>query len=383
MKATEKLIITVKGSIDAKDKGLRKLYREYRTYKHELLPLVQDAVRSVVKDRAVIMMGQQKWNVAQNLERYVKNLPLHPMAFHNQSVWIEKTPQGYHLIHFKVKDEEPGAEAVCYTRIPGKYWSYVDQVCGKDNEGLGEVEVIEDVKYGRFNIHLTLRLPKPIPYETDTWVGVDVGWNHLAVSSIVSLDGVTDVSFHGAKYKTRVLQLKHLIKQKQRADRHVKAWKNRLQTTTKYAVGTTTKEIVEKAQRNKAGVALEKLNFRSHTKRYLIPRYKLMVAVKTLCERNGVPFTLVNAQYTSQTCNRCGHIAKGNRVGETFKCLRCGYTCNADYNASVNIAKEAISKGYMPLDKETEATSRGGGELSAPQVAPELDAIKTESRVDL
>ena len=114
----ERFIITVKGSIDAKDYGLRKLYKEYRTYKHEFLPLVQDAVRSVVKDRSVIMMGQQKWNVTQNLERYVKNLPLHPMAYHNQSVWLEKTPNGYHLIHFKVKGDERGDEATCYVRIP-------------------------------------------------------------------------------------------------------------------------------------------------------------------------------------------------------------------------------------------------------------------------
>ena len=373
----ERFIITVKGSIDAKDYGLRKLYKEYRTYKHEFLPLVQDAVRSVVKDRSVIMMGQQKWNVTQNLERYVKNLPLHPMAYHNQSVWLEKTPNGYHLIHFKVKGDERGDEATCYVRIPKKYWEYVDLACGKDAEALGEVEVIEDNKYGRFNTHLTLRLPKPTPYETNTWVGVDVGWNHLAVSSTISPESIGGVTFHGGNYKTQIIQLKHLLKQKQRANRHVKAWKNRLHNVTKHAVGSVAKEIVSKAEKNRAGVAMEKLNFRSHTKGFLIPRYKLMMAVKTLCERRGIPFTLVNAQYTSQTCNRCKYIAKGNRNGEIFKCLQCDYSCNADYNASVNIAREAISAGYMSVDKETEAICRGGGELSAPQVAPELGAIKT------
>ena len=375
-------MLTVKGSIDAKDRGLKKLYKEYRTYKHELLPLIQEAVRGVVKDRSIVMMGQQKWNVAQSLERYVINLPLHPMAFHNQSVWIEKTPKGYHLIHFKVKGDEPGEEAVCYIRVPRKYFTYLDQACGKDNEVLGEVEVIEDQKYGRFNTHLTLRLPKPEPYQTDTWVGVDVGWNHLAVSSIVSPESISEVTFHGGKYKTRVLQLKYLLKQKQRANRHVKTWKGRLQNTTKYAVGSIAKEVAAKALSAKAGVAMENLNFRSHTKRFLIPRYRLMVAIKTLCEHQGTPFALVNAQYTSQTCNRCGYIHKSNRRGETFKCLSCGYTCNADYNASVNIAREAISKGYTPLDKEAEATGRGGGELSAPQAATEV-AVKTVGRVDL
>jgi transposase len=365
----EQIVITVKASIDARDKGLRKLMKEYQTYKHEFLPLVQEAVRGVVKDRIVIMMSQQKWNVSQNLERYVVNLPLHPMAFHNQSAWIEKTPQGYHLLHLKVKGEKPRDEAVCYIRVPRKYWEHVDRVCGKDNTGLGQVEIIEDTKYGRFNAHLTLRLPKPEPYQTNSWVGIDVGWNHLAVSSFVSPERVSEVSFHGGDYKTQILQLKHLLKQKQRADRHVKTWKNRLQNVTKYAVGSIAKEITAKAEVGHAGVAMETLNFHSHTKRFLIPRYKLMVAVKNLCERKGIPFMLVNAQYTSQICNRCSHIAKGNRSGEIFKCLSCGYTCNADYNASVNIAREAISVGYTPTDKETEATCRGEGELSAPQVA--------------
>ena len=373
----EQIVITVKASVDARDKGLRKLMKEYRTYKHEFLPLVQEAVRSVVKDRSVIMMSQQKWIVAQSLERYVMNLPLHPMAFHNQSAWIEKTPKGYHLLHLKVKGEEPGNEAVCYIRVPHKYWKHVDRACGKDNEGLGQVEIIEDTKYGRFNAHLTLRLPKPEPYQTDSWVGVDVGWNHLAVSSLVSPERISEVSFHGGDYKTQILQLKHLLKQKQRANRHLKTWKNRLQNVTKYAVGSITKEITTKAEADHAGVAMENLSFRSHTKRFLIPRYRLMIAVKTLCERKGIPFMLVNAQYTSQTCNRCGYIAKGNRSGETFKCLHCGYMCNADYNASVNIAREAISMGYMPTDKEAEAISRGEGELSAPQAAPELGAVNT------
>ena len=53
---------------------------------------------------------------------------------------------------------------------------------------------------------------------------------------------------------------------------------------------------------------------------------------------------------------------------------------DADYNASVNIAREAISKGYTPLDKEAEATGRGGGELSAPQAATEV-AVKTLQRL--
>ena len=48
---------------------------------------------------------------------------------------------------------------------------------------------------------------------------------------------------------------------------------------------------------------------------------------------------LVNPKYTSQRCHRCGHIARGNRKGQsTFKCCECGYELNADLNASRNIS---------------------------------------------
>ena len=49
-------------------------------------------------------------------------------------------------------------------------------------------------------------------------------------------------------------------------------------------------------------------------------------------------FVKVNPKYTSQKCTSCGHIAKENRSSQSkFKCVNCGYTDNADSNASKNI----------------------------------------------
>lgn len=48
----------------------------------------------------------------------------------------------------------------------------------------------------------------------------------------------------------------------------------------------------------------------------------------------------VDAKYSSQECNNCGNISKDNRVKqELFKCIQCGHSGNADYEASLTILK--------------------------------------------
>jgi putative transposase len=47
----------------------------------------------------------------------------------------------------------------------------------------------------------------------------------------------------------------------------------------------------------------------------------------------------VRAAYTSLRCSACGHISRDSRDSQAeFRCIACGFTCNADLNASINIA---------------------------------------------
>jgi IS605 OrfB family transposase len=53
--------------------------------------------------------------------------------------------------------------------------------------------------------------------------------------------------------------------------------------------------------------------------------------------RGGAVIT-VPPQNTSRTCPICGHVSSDNRkLQEAFKCVRCGYSGNADYVAALNI----------------------------------------------
>ena len=61
--------------------------------------------------------------------------------------------------------------------------------------------------------------------------------------------------------------------------------------------------------------------------------------VQRLCIREGIQFSLVNPRYTSKTCSKCGHIHDDNRkTQENFKCVKCGFSMNADHVAALNIA---------------------------------------------
>jgi len=373
--------ITIKTNISARDKGIRALQKEYLEFKKILIPKVQEVVRDVIKDKEIKVMAQQKWMVDQHLTRYIKSLLFHPMPFHRQSVKIEKIenngnngnkPEYY--IWFKTK-EDGGTR--CRLIVPKKYRNLIDLASGGDygeNPHLGQVEIIED-NQGRFNTHITIRYKLPEPYEPKGWIGVDVGWKKLACSIYCGSDGIIkDPTIHGKELKQRILQIKYNLKNHQRAKRNTDIWDNRLQNTIKYATGVVAKEIVKKAKKYKAGVVMERLSFRAHTKRYLIPRYKLMVAIRTLCERSGVPFMLVDAKYTSQKCIRCGYIDKKNRNGSRFTCLRCGYQADADILAAMNIGRAAMDIGLAPISKGEPDLSGEPGEVATPQAR--LDAFQ-------
>ncbi len=60
----------------------------------------------------------------------------------------------------------------------------------------------------------------------------------------------------------------------------------------------------------------------------------------------GGTLLAIPSQYSSQTCSRCGCVDKKNRPSQArFTCTACGFECNADYNAALNIlaAGHAVS----------------------------------------
>jgi transposase len=67
--------------------------------------------------------------------------------------------------------------------------------------------------------------------------------------------------------------------------------------------------------------------------------------------------------FTSQRCSACGHVARESRESQAlFRCVACGYACNADVNAARNIAAGHAVKARggdgagRPLNREPQLT---------------------------
>jgi transposase len=90
----------------------------------------------------------------------------------------------------------------------------------------------------------------------------------------------------------------------------------------------TSKHILKFANKNKIDL-LEKI-------------YKVLNKLSMMSDESGINFIKVDPAYTSQTCSKCGSIHKESRKGEKFLCVDCGYSIDADYNASINILHRGI-----------------------------------------
>ncbi|GAA1794211.1 transposase [Actinomadura chokoriensis] len=70
--------------------------------------------------------------------------------------------------------------------------------------------------------------------------------------------------------------------------------------------------------------------------------HRLELAIRNAARSTGTRVVLVNPAYTSQTCNRCGHVDAKNRESQTvFVCTACGHRDHADVNAAKNILSAA------------------------------------------
>jgi putative transposase len=111
--------------------------------------------------------------------------------------------------------------------------------------------------------------------------------------------------------------------------------------------------IVNEALENDSMIVLGKLKDmrkkdkgRKHNRKLNngFPYHRLSKFIEYKARWVGIKVIKVSEKNTSKTCHRCGHM--GLRVGSLFKCPKCDYSCNADYNGAVNIMKRGY--GYMP-----------------------------------
>jgi IS605 OrfB family transposase len=198
---------------------------------------------------------------------------------------------------------------------------------------------------GQFYLMCTIDVPESELTESKDVIGVDLGINKIATVS----DGTV---YSGDQIKKKRLQYHDHRSRLQKcgtrsAHRRIKSVGKRESRFRKDVNHCISKELVEKAKGTSCALALEELkgiNSRTtvrksqRNERLSWSFYQLRSFIEYKAKEAGVQVLIVPSPYTSQTCSDCGHCEKKNRRNQSeFSCLSCGFSMNADLNASKNI----------------------------------------------
>ncbi|MFH1332076.1 MAG: transposase [archaeon] len=218
--------------------------------------------------------------------------------------------------------------------IPICYWKYLDWN--------PQTALLTIDKKNRMFLHVTFSRDIIIQQDSDGFqLGVDVGINHIAVTS----DGKF---FSSKKIKTAMIKFKRLrtklqakgtrsskrlLRKLSGRERRFKAWANH----------NISKSIIENCDADT--IVMENIKGIRNTRRgkrfnfwlngWNFRQLQSFIEYKAL--QKGIRVIRVSPYLTSQICSRCGEL--GSRSKGFFKCLHCGCSLNADLNASFNLAK--------------------------------------------
>ena len=226
-----------------------------------------------------------------------------------------------------------------------------------------EAELI--FKKGKWFFNLVLDLPEHEPAGGDRVLGVDVGENNLAATSSGGVFGGGSLRHNRDKF----LALRRRLQSNgsKASKKRLRIISGREQKHVKHVNHETSKEIVQEAIRQKAGiVAMEDLTHirdnikagkrvRTRLHRWAFRQLQDFVAYKA--QGLGLSVVFVDPAYTSQTCSECHCL--GKREKHIFKCS-CGARRHADVNAAANIAWLA-----MPIGNAKAAVNQPNGDMLA------------------
>jgi putative transposase len=217
-----------------------------------------------------------------------------------------------------------------------------------DFEKVNQIEV--DEQYA----HVSVTIPEKPVIQPQTWLGVDRNaTGHIAVVANPQTGKVWKLGKKAYHTHKKYKEIRRKL-QKERKYRLLNRLKNRESRIIRDLNHKVSREIVEIAKKDNAGIKLEELggmrNNKKHTKSFNYGLnswsfYQLEKFIEYKAKLEGIPLTYVEPKNTSKECSRCGSI--GIREGKSFKCPHCGHVDHADANASFNIALRLPSVGVI------------------------------------
>ena len=214
-----------------------------------------------------------------------------------------------------------------------------------------------DLFIGKNKVFLNIVFSKDIADTEPTGkvVGIDRGIKKIAVTSENQFFGGGQIKKVSKRYEKIRSDLQSCgSKSAKRHLRKISKKENRFRTDCNHAI---TKRIIESLDSG-AVIALEKLTGIRQTARlrkkqrkdlhkWNFFQFEQFITYKA--QARGMKIEYVDARFTSQKCSSCSYISRSNRQSQSvFKCKHCGFSLNADLNASRNIRQNYLDAICSP-----------------------------------
>lgn len=223
----------------------------------------------------------------------------------------------------------------------------------------GETDLI--FQDGNFYLFATVDIdPTPTNTAPAGFIGVDMGIVNIATTS--DGDNWSGGAVTARRQKNNRLRARLQAKGTKSAKRLMKKRSKKESRFVADVNHRASKKIVAEAKRTGRGIAIEDLTGIRERVRLRKPQRttlhswafaQLGAFLAYKAEAAGIPFLHVDPAYSSQECSSCGHIEKKNRPDrDTFRCLSCAFSLDADENAGRVLAKRgslawgAINRPY-------------------------------------
>lgn len=246
----------------------------------------------------------------------------------------------------------------------------------KNTYKLGESKLIKRKSKLFLMISYTFE-PTKMLFDESRILGVDLGLNYALVASVFGMESKDSLFIRNGslEYAVRADERRSALQVRAknagfgnvghgRRKRTESAFKTaqRISNWQKTQNFKLAKDLCEFAVQNECGtIQMEDLsNIKTNLKdaKYLRhwTYYDLQQKIKNKAALYGINVELIDPAYTSQRCCKCGHIDEKNLpTFADFRCERCGFEAESDYNASQNIA---VSKIDYIIEEKLKSANR-------------------------
>lgn len=183
-------------------------------------------------------------------------------------------------------------------------------------------------------IKLFVELPDLPPVSEGRIIGVDAGMHKLIMTSDNSSLG-TEFKVVSSKLRRRRPGSRNFRQTLTERNQLINRTVNGLPWSELKVIGMEDLKNLKRGKKASRGKA-----FRKALAPWTYAKLLNRIEVKAL--ENRVLPVRVPPAYSSQECPTCGMVSKLNRRGESFACVRCSYTADADYVGAVNILARTL-----------------------------------------